>query len=123
MSSCSVLLGGAERGSHAADPEEGRSGSGASTLWPPIWRMKGEQGGRAMEEPRVAHDTVVVCRTYNASTERVYRAWTDSAELERWYVPGDQTWSAKMLKHDVRVGVGKRFTFGPPDETFVEDCH
>lgn len=76
-----------------------------------------------MEERSVVHDTVVVRRTYNASVDRVYRAWADRAELERWYVPGDDTWTAKMLNHDFRVGGGKRFTFGPPNETFVEDCH
>ena len=76
-----------------------------------------------MEEQSVVHDTVVVCRTYDASAARVYRAWADAAELERWYVPGDEKWTAKNSKHDFRVGGGKRFTFGPPGETFVEDCH
>jgi uncharacterized protein YndB with AHSA1/START domain len=38
-----------------------------------------------MEERSVVHDTVVVRRTYEASAERVYRAWTDTAELEGWY--------------------------------------
>jgi uncharacterized protein YndB with AHSA1/START domain len=76
-----------------------------------------------MEERSVAHDTIVVRRTYDASAERVYRAWTDRAELERWYVPGDERWTAKMLQHDFRVGGGKRFRFGPPDEVFLEDCH
>jgi hypothetical protein len=33
---------------------------------------------------------------------------------------GDEKWTAKMLKHDFRVGGGKRFTFGPPDQTFVK---
>src|SRR5262245_51053343 len=73
-----------------------------------------------MEERSVVHDTVVVCRTYETSAERVYRAWSDRAELERWYVPGDEKWTAKMLNHDFRVGGGKRFMFGPPDQTFVE---
>jgi len=76
-----------------------------------------------MEERSVVHDTIVVRRTYDASAERVYRAWTDRAELERWYVPGGERWTAKMLQHDFRVGGGKRFRFGPPDETFLEDCH
>jgi len=76
-----------------------------------------------VENRSVIHDTVVVERSYPASAQRVYRAWTDPAELERWYVPGDERWTAKMLEHDFRVGGGKRFTFGPPDETFVEDCH
>ena len=76
-----------------------------------------------MEERSVVHDTVVVRRTYEASAERVYRAWTDRTELESWYVPGDEKWTAKMLNHDFRVGGGKRFMFGPPGQTFVEDCH
>jgi uncharacterized protein YndB with AHSA1/START domain len=75
-----------------------------------------------MAEDSVTHDTVVVHRTYAASAKRVYAAWTDAAELERWYVPGDASWKAKMLKHDFSVGGGKRFTFGPPDQTFTEDC-
>ena len=76
-----------------------------------------------MSDQSVIHDTVVVRRLYEAPTERVYRAWTDPALLERWYVPGDEKWSAKIVEHDFRVGGGKRITFGPPGETFVEDCH
>jgi uncharacterized protein YndB with AHSA1/START domain len=44
-------------------------------------------------------------------------------DRERWYVPGDETWAAKIVEHDFRVGGGKRITFGPPHQTFVEDCH
>ena len=76
-----------------------------------------------MSDRDVVHNTVVVRRLLEAAPERVYRAWTDAALLERWYVPGDERWSAKILEHDFRVGGGKRITFGPPDETFVEDCH
>jgi len=76
-----------------------------------------------MSDRSVIHDTVVVRRLCEADAERVYRAWTDAALLERWYVPGDEKWSAKIVEHDFRVGGGKRITFGPPDETFVEDCH
>jgi uncharacterized protein YndB with AHSA1/START domain len=75
-----------------------------------------------MSDRSVVHDTVVVRRRYAASVERVYRAWTDSALLQRWYVPGDASWSARIVAHDFRVGGGKRITFGPPGETFVEDC-
>ncbi len=76
-----------------------------------------------MSDQSVIHDTVVVRRLYDATAERVYRAWTEASLLERWYVPGDAQWSAKMIAHDFRVGGTKRITFGPPDETFVEDCH
>jgi len=76
-----------------------------------------------MSDRRVRHDTVVVCRSYGAPPERVYRAWSDAAQLERWYLPGDETWKAAMVAHDFSVGGGKRLTFGPPGETYVEDCH
>ena len=76
-----------------------------------------------MADRSVTHDTVVVRRRYDAAVARVYRAWTDAAQLERWYVPGDERWTATMHTHDFRVGGGKRFSFGPPEETFVEDCH
>jgi uncharacterized protein YndB with AHSA1/START domain len=76
-----------------------------------------------MEKRSVVHDTVVVHRTYDASPERVYRAWSDAAELERWYMPGDERWSAKMLEHDFRIGGRKRLRFGPPDEVFYEECY
>jgi uncharacterized protein YndB with AHSA1/START domain len=76
-----------------------------------------------MSDLSVLHDTVVVRRVYEASAERVYRAWTDARLLERWYVPGDENWSAKIVEHDFRVGGGKRVEFGPPEQTFVEDCH
>lgn len=76
-----------------------------------------------MSDPTVVHDTVVVRRLYPASAERVFRAWADAELLERWYVPGDEKWSAKIVEHDFRVGGAKRIRFGPPDETFFEDCH
>jgi uncharacterized protein YndB with AHSA1/START domain len=76
-----------------------------------------------MSDRSVIHDTVVVRRLYDAAAEHVYRAWTDAGLLERWYVPGDEKWSATIVEHDFRVGGGKRITFGPSDETFVEDCH
>jgi uncharacterized protein YndB with AHSA1/START domain len=75
-----------------------------------------------MIDRSVIHDTVVVRRLYEASAGRVYRAWTDAALLERWYVPGDDKWSSKIVERDFRVGGGQRITFGPPHETFVEDC-
>jgi len=76
-----------------------------------------------MSDRSVIHDTVVVRRVYEAGVERVYRAWTDPALLQRWYTPGDDAWSAKIVDCDVRVGGGKRLIFGPPHETYVEDCH
>ena len=70
-----------------------------------------------MSELTVRHDTVVVRRTYEASRERVFRAWEDPAALARWYTPGDEGWSAKILAHDFRVGGVKRLAFGAGDFT------
>ena len=34
---------------------------------------------------------LVVRRTFAASVERVYEAWTDPAAIRRWFCPGDMT--------------------------------
>ena len=75
-----------------------------------------------MSDRRTSHHTVVVRRRYDAPVARVFRAWTDSAALAAWYMPGDDTWTAEMLEHDVRVGGVKRLRFGPPGEVYFEDC-
>jgi len=75
-----------------------------------------------MTERSVVHETVAVRRTYDAAPERVFRAWTDPAQLQRWYVPGDETWSATIVEHDFRIGGRKRITFGTPADRFSEDC-
>src|SRR5262249_21503620 len=87
---------------------------------PRRWKQKGVE---AMSETSVVHDTVGVRRRYAATPARVYRAWTDPAELERWYVPGDERWSAEIVEHDFRVGGGKRIRFGSAEERFTEDAH
>jgi uncharacterized protein YndB with AHSA1/START domain len=69
------------------------------------------------------HDTVVVRRSYDAPAARVFAAWSDAAALQRWYVPGDGSWSSKILTHEFRRGGAKRLEFGPPGgPTYTEDC-
>lgn len=76
-----------------------------------------------MSEVSVRHDTVVVRRSYDAEVDRVFHAWTDPQALARWYTPGDDGWSAKILDHDFRVGGRKWITFGPAEgPPFFEDC-
>jgi len=71
----------------------------------------------------VKHDTVVVRRTLAASASRVFRAWSDAAEMAQWHSPGDGSWTVKILDHDFRVGGRRRMTFGPPgDVGYAEDC-
>ena len=52
--------------------------------------------------------TLVVKRTIRASVERVYRAWTDPAELVKWHAPNERFVQTKV-DVDNHVG-GKRNT-------------
>jgi uncharacterized protein YndB with AHSA1/START domain len=75
-----------------------------------------------MSERRTSHHTVVVRRRHDAPVARVFQAWEESAALQAWHAPGDASWTSRILEHDFRVGGVKRFRFGPPNETFLEDC-
>ncbi|TMB23195.1 MAG: SRPBCC domain-containing protein [Deltaproteobacteria bacterium] len=65
-------------------------------------------------------DSLRIARTFAAPRERLYRAWTDAAEMARWYSPADgMTLSIDAL--EVRVGGRYQATSGMPGETpFVE---
>ncbi len=58
-------------------------------------------------------EALVLRRTYPAPRERVFRAWTDEKELEKWYTPGDG-WSVHVTEFSLRVGGQYRVEFGPP---------
>ncbi len=69
------------------------------------------------------HVTVRVDRTFAADRARVFAAWSDAAALRRWYVPGDDNWSSRIIEHDFRVGGRKALEFGPKGESpYSEDC-
>ncbi|HYR96345.1 MAG TPA: SRPBCC domain-containing protein [Candidatus Binatus sp.] len=60
-------------------------------------------------------DGLRIARTLDAPRERVYRAWTDAADMARWNSPADgMTLSIDAL--DVRVGGRYRTGFGMPGE-------
>jgi len=44
-----------------------------------------------------------VKRTFQASRERVFRAWTDAKELARWFAPPSD-YSTVVPELDLRVG-------------------
>lgn len=46
--------------------------------------------------------TLVIDRVLDASTERVFAAWTETAQLARWY--GPEGMKAEILSNDVRSG-------------------
>ena len=65
-------------------------------------------------------DSLRIARTFAAPPARLYRAWTDAAEMARWYSPGEEmTLTIDAL--DVRVGGRYQATFGRSGEVpFVE---
>jgi uncharacterized protein YndB with AHSA1/START domain len=65
-----------------------------------------------MTERSVQHATIVVERTYEASPERVFAAWSDKDALLRWGNPGE-TWIMVYDHFDFRVGGGEVCRFGP----------
>lgn len=72
------------------------------------------------------HETeciLVLRRVYDAPLERVWRAWTDAAELAKWYLAGEDH-VIHYAKADVRVGAEYRVAFGPPGKPpYVEIGH
>jgi uncharacterized protein YndB with AHSA1/START domain len=68
------------------------------------------------------HDTVRSRISLAAPPARVFAAWADAEQFERWYVPGDEEWTASVIAHEFRVGGVKKLAFGRPGESFLEDC-
>lgn len=56
-----------------------------------------------------------VRRTFQASRERVFRAWTTPEEMKRWKAPGNMT--APVVEVDLRVGGRYRVHMRTPDGT------
>lgn len=57
--------------------------------------------------PEIANDDTAleIRRSYPASPERVFRAWTEAPALARWFAPSDD-YQAIVHSLDVRVGGG-----------------
>ncbi|WP_439470184.1 SRPBCC domain-containing protein [Brevundimonas sp.] len=73
--------------------------------------------------PTVAHGTFTVERRYDASPERVFRAYSDPAAFRRWFAEGDQ-WTVHHWDLDFRVGGRFSGTFrfgGPENDTWFND--
>jgi uncharacterized protein YndB with AHSA1/START domain len=52
-------------------------------------------------------------RTFQASRERVFRAWTTPEDMKRWKAPGDRT--PPVVEVDLRVGGKYRVHMRSPD--------
>ncbi len=56
--------------------------------------------------------TLTLRRTFTAPRERVFRAWTDPAELKQWFAPGELTTPTAVV--DLRVGGRYRIAMAEP---------
>jgi uncharacterized protein YndB with AHSA1/START domain len=63
-----------------------------------------------MEKPTVTHGTFVVERTYSATPERVFAAFSDPAKKRRWYIEGRNN-EAETFEMDFRVGGTERSSY------------
>ena len=67
----------------------------------------------ATEEARGAETVLVLTRRFAASPERLFRAWTESADLTKWWGPKGMTPVIDRL--DVRIGGTYRTGMLAPD--------
>jgi uncharacterized protein YndB with AHSA1/START domain len=73
-----------------------------------------------MVEPRRRECVLILKRIVDAPIERVWRAWTDPAELGQWFVAGDDH-VVHFCDVDLRIGGHFHVGFGPPGRPpFVE---
>jgi uncharacterized protein YndB with AHSA1/START domain len=67
---------------------------------------------------KVADTRLVLRRTYKASRERLFDAFTDPEEIKKWYAPVEG-WAVSVAEVDLRVGGSYHFEFGPPGEPAI----
>jgi uncharacterized protein YndB with AHSA1/START domain len=56
-----------------------------------------------MTKPLTAHGTFTIERTYDASPQAVFAAWSDAQTKARWFV-GPESWTAIKRELDFRIG-------------------
>lgn len=61
-----------------------------------------------------AKPSLSLVRSFKASPEKVYRAWTDPQSMMRWFAPSD-AFSVPLVETDVRVGGCYRIVMKSPD--------
>ena len=66
-----------------------------------------------MSDRSTKHSTFTIERTYDASPERVFAAWSDPQAKARWFGPSDKPEDAYSL--EFRVGGRERLTIAMPD--------
>ena len=66
------------------------------------------------EAPGSEWRTIRLTHVYEASRERVFRAWIEPAQLRHWFHPGDG-WTTPSAETEPRPGGAFRIGFGSPD--------
>ena len=72
--------------------------------------VKEKEEMKTMEKPTVTHGTFVIERTYSATPERVFAAFSDPAKKRRWYIEGRNN-EAETFEMDFRVGGTERSSY------------
>jgi len=62
---------------------------------------------------------IVITRVIDAPPERVFAAWTDPAQISRWFAP--EGFRNETLEIDIRPGGRWRFVYVGPDGTRYEN--
>ncbi len=65
-----------------------------------------------------ADTTLRINRTFNASREKVFSAWTDPEKLKRWW-GAHEGFTTPIAEIDLRVGGSYRLGMKPPDQNLV----
>ncbi len=68
---------------------------------------------KSMSERSTVHSTFVIDRTYSASPERVFAAWSDQAAKAQWFGPGKKHPESYSL--DFREGGREHLSVPTPD--------
>lgn len=77
--------------------------------------MRSRATSRAPAVSDLASYTLTVARRIRASPERIFRAWTEPAELRRWWRMEDPGWAFSFAEVDLRVGGSYRLAMAGPD--------
>ncbi|MDC0720421.1 SRPBCC family protein [Nannocystis bainbridge] len=77
-----------------------------------------------MTPESVVHSTIIVERTYPVPPERVFAAWADPRQKQRWFADGEEG-SVLQFDMDFREGGREtaRFRNGPDGPEFRNDGH
>ncbi len=62
--------------------------------------------------------TIHITRTFGASREKVFRAWTEPEELKQWWAAGPG-YTTPIAEVDLRVGGRYRLGMKPPDRDVI----